>query len=844
MDHPKARMLLIATIWLCAMVSHINGALVVSSSYEGGDKEGKNTPDTTVPEIYQMRITSSIRNRFAHTTIVSRVRNSAHNAQEAVFSVILPETAFISGFIMEIDGKNYTAYVKEKEEAKRVYDQAVASGMGAAHVAVSARDSNRFVVSVNIQPESKAVFYLTYEQLLDRKDSHYEQVINIHPGQPVKDLSVEVVIAESRKITDLKAPPLRSGNEIGTDKPELDPRADIEIFNDTAAVVKFSPNVERQKEFARVLGTKEENGLSGQFVVQYDVERDPSGGEVLIEDGYFVHFFAPKELDPLPKHVVFVLDTSGSMWGQKIQQLIQAMNSIVDQLNESDLISLVEFNSNTKVWDLDNPEKSTWYPRANSRYYEHIGQTSVPLENASFPSAFPANSDVIRKAKAAVSKLVAQGSTAMFGALQVALRLVELERNRQRDSNDLRRQPIVIFLTDGDPTDATTEDITSKISEFNSEAKRAPIFSLSFGNGADKNFLQKLASRNFGFSKHIYEADDASLQLQDFYQLVSSPLLSDVTFKYESTVAANITNTQFPIHFKGSEIVVAGYCGARFPTPVIDGIGRRGRISLKPVVTTTTTSNMERIWAYLSIKQLLEKKETSEGEENQRKKKALDLALKYSFVTPVSSLVVVKPNETNAVNTEDAERQPVPTQGLGLRGISTFGSTASRISGPHWGHVAQRTSYHASKPFFGGISGRPMSVAPASYPGIPRPSPSGQSAHHINIIGGVPQVKDTPDGRVEPFHLTTSSLHQLLQKLPWLRDILTNGMVKGPTGFFKLGVNETITDNVPCLKATNNQEGRCKLLHECHQAVLPSVTEYYDHFCVLRNEFAGVCCPT
>ncbi|KAB0790702.1 hypothetical protein PPYR_14851 [Photinus pyralis] len=656
MEPPTAKAFLILVAYLAAAV---NGALVVST--EKHDKEGKGTPTTSIPEIYQMRITSNIRNRFAHTTVTSRVRNSVDKPQEAVFSVVLPEAAYISGFVMEIDGKNYTAYVKEKEEAKRVYEQAVASGAGAAHVAVSARDSNRFVVSVNIEPESKAVFYLTYEQLLGRKDSRYEQIINIHPGQAVKDLSVEVVIAESRKITDLKAPPLRSGNEIGTDKPELDPRADIEIVNDTAAVVTFSPNVERQKELAHVFGTKEEEGLSGQFVVQYDVERDPSGGEVLIQDGYFVHFFAPKDLEPLPKHVVFVLDTSGSMWGQKIQQLIQAMHSIVDQLHETDLISLVEFSSNTKVWDLNNPEKSTWYPRSHRMYYDH----DVNTLNASFPSAFPANSDVIRKAKAAVSKLVAQGSTAMFGALQVALRLVELERNRQRDSNDLRRQPIVIFLTDGDPTDATTEDITSKISEFNSEAKRAPIFSLSFGNGADKNFLQKLASRNFGFSKHIYEADDASLQLQDFYQLVSSPLLSDVTFKYESTVAANITNTQFPIHFKGSEIVVAGYCGARFPTPVIDGIGRRGRISLKPVVTTTTTSNMERIWAYLSIKQLLEKKETSEGEENQRKKKALDLALKYSFVTPVSSLVVVKPNETNAVNTEDAERQPVPTQGLG-----------------------------------------------------------------------------------------------------------------------------------------------------------------------------------
>lgn len=70
-----------------------------------------------------MLIRSNIGNRFSYTTITSKVKNAADKAQEATFSVVLPETAFISGFTMEVDGKNYTAYVKEKEEAKKDYDQ-------------------------------------------------------------------------------------------------------------------------------------------------------------------------------------------------------------------------------------------------------------------------------------------------------------------------------------------------------------------------------------------------------------------------------------------------------------------------------------------------------------------------------------------------------------------------------------------------------------------------------------------------------------------------------------------------------------------------------------------------
>lgn len=59
-------------------------------------------------------------------------------------------------------------------------------------MAVSARNSNRFTVSVNVESQAKAAFYLTYEELLKRKQGRYELIVNIHPGQPIDDLSVRV----------------------------------------------------------------------------------------------------------------------------------------------------------------------------------------------------------------------------------------------------------------------------------------------------------------------------------------------------------------------------------------------------------------------------------------------------------------------------------------------------------------------------------------------------------------------------------------------------------------------------------------------------------------------------
>ena len=62
-----------------------------------------------------------------------------------------------------------------------------------------------------------------------------------------------------------------------------------------------------------------------------------------------MHFFSPSSLPTLAKHVTFVLDTSGSMNGTKIEQMVRAMESIFDQLDPQDYFSVVEFSSDVQV---------------------------------------------------------------------------------------------------------------------------------------------------------------------------------------------------------------------------------------------------------------------------------------------------------------------------------------------------------------------------------------------------------------------------------------------------------------------------------------------------------------
>ena len=69
-----------------------------------------------------------------------------------------------------------------------------------------------------------------------------------------------------------------------------------------------------------------------------------------VVDGYFVHFVAPENLPPMAKHVVFILDVSGSMEGKKMVQLKSAMKTILGELRPIDFISILEFSDNVTEW--------------------------------------------------------------------------------------------------------------------------------------------------------------------------------------------------------------------------------------------------------------------------------------------------------------------------------------------------------------------------------------------------------------------------------------------------------------------------------------------------------------
>ncbi|CAH2068892.1 unnamed protein product, partial [Iphiclides podalirius] len=863
-------------------------------------------PDPPI-KMTEMDVRSEITMRYAHTAIVTRVQNPAKRSQEATFRVLLPETAFISGFVMTLDGKSYKAYVKGKEEAKNIYNQAVSQGYGAAHISAKARDSNIFTVSVNVEPRSAAVFNLTYEELLTRRNGVYNHAVNLHPGALVPKLTVVVHIKETQPISELRVPEVRTGNEVdATEEDAQNTNAVIERgAKDREATITFKPDLEEQKRLIQIYKEKSkerrvnsygydyeasptpQDGILGQFVVQYDVDRT-KGSDILVNDGYFVHFFAPTSLPPLSKHVVFVLDTSGSMSGRKMEQLIAAMLTILAKLNKGDVFNIVQFESSVQILDIKSFSESSPPVEREYGYYR---------ENAfEMPALLPpveATPENIAKAKLLVSGLRAGGGTNIATALDVAIALIqkgasvtnstsatttpkadgsqatsdsaantevaqESDKEKVHNGNaknsesiDDKKEPIVIFLTDGEPTvgEGNPSRIIKIVAEKNYGTNKASIFSLAFGEDADRTFLRKLSLKNDGFMRHIYEASDASLQLRDFYRQISSPLLADVKFTYppDQVKEGSLTKSKFRRFYAGSEAIVAGRIEENIAelTPHIYGIcgvglddaGRkRYEVSTKTPVERGRDSYLplERLWAYLTIQQLLDERhiaDISDDDELSPAKKALKLALKVEKLINLISLSESSP--------------PFAT---------------SQLSSPQQWSNSFDVSFptHIKK---GGASQFVFSSGLASnYPiplsGLPSP---------LAVNGYVERFEDmlveSEDEIVaEPPSTTpilTTSLSPLksyrLYDFPWTEPLLNSSsdcialQINGTQLDLKLSKDAVApseaTGDVECSTATDNSTGLCVYLTRCYAARNITVDTYSRTYCVVSNGYAGVCCP-
>ncbi|XP_073679603.1 inter-alpha-trypsin inhibitor heavy chain H6 isoform X1 [Garra rufa] len=623
-------------------------------------------------KVTDYHVLCSVVSRYAVTTVESTVWNQLHISKEAAFEVDLSSSAFISNFTITSNGKVYVAQVKRRTDARKIYDTAKKQGKTAGLVATKEREIEKFRVAVNVPPGTRVSFSLTYEELLSRRLGRYELSLGLRPGQPVQNISLDVSIAEQTGVSFIRALPLRTSRLLTNNvHADADPPPSTKVEqNPYCAHVRYTPTMQQQKNISP-------RGLNADFIIQYDVELKDPMGDIQVDDGYFVHYFAPRGLPVVPKDVIFVIDISGSMIGTKIKQTKAAMTTILSDLREGDHFNLITFSDKVHTWKKGRTVRAT---RQN-----------------------------VRDAKEFVRKIIAEGWTNINAALLSAAQLLNPSSHSSSSTGHApssHRVPMIIFLTDGEATIGETEP-DAILRNAQNALGLASLFGLAFGDDADFPMLRRLALENRGVARMVYEDDDAAVQLKGFYDEVASPLLSDIQLSYLDDQVYDITRSLFPNYFQGSELVVTGRLkpGVQDLKVKLTASDSKQKVKVenelplaKAVVNVTEPSLgctqaldgipsfVSRLWAYFTIKELLLAKINTSDVFTQRLlvDKATNLSLKYNFVTPVTSLVVIKPDID----------EPEPTVGSSVV-ATTSKTTTSTVAGST--NVTNQTSHAAPK---------------------------------------------------------------------------------------------------------------------------------------------------
>ncbi|HJH28404.1 MAG TPA: VWA domain-containing protein [Methanosarcinaceae archaeon] len=566
--------------------------LIVMAIFTGFANTSSAATGTTIDYLH---ITADVNNGYATTSVEEKITNPNNATTNDEFRFLIPEGAFISGFSFFIDGVEYKADVLSKADADERFEAAVSEGRTAG--VLKAKEENIFSYSLSFEPYQSIIVRLTYEQPVKKTLGEYEYALSLREtdvAHIVPDLSVNITVASVNRIISLETPGLD-----GTS---------TKYVSSTEVQVTYSAKALPDQDL-RIVFTTDSTSLNGEMLF-YE-----TGGQ-----GYLMHIFSPSIEDlgtaALDKEIIFVIDKSGSMSGDKIEQVKRVFTGIITDLPPDDYFNVIFFADNVMVFRDTLMEANT----------------GTKAEAANFVAALDAN-----------------GGTNINAALLQALGMF---------GPDSEKVPIIVFLTDGEPSTGVTSPYVIRENVKAANEAGVSIFTIAFGieDEANYDFLRALSLENSGVAEQFYSEKDAEAGMNTFYEMISTPVISDMDFAYSSS--SDIVNTGYNTLFAGSDAIIL----ARYPAGTgnidssIDAVTRTGSRSFDEKFTVVSESNnsfVPKLWAHTKIRELMNRM-VVEGETNALVSEITDLSLEFEFVTPYTSLFVEVPviDEGSEENTE------------------------------------------------------------------------------------------------------------------------------------------------------------------------------------------------
>jgi len=334
------------------------------------------------------------------------------------------------------------------------------------------------------------------------------------------------------------------------------------------------------------------------------------------EDGYFMLLGrVDEQLEKariLPKDIVFVFDTSGSMQGEKIEQAKKALRFCLNSLNENDRFNLITFATDVQALSPNN--------------------------------LLEANKANLSKALAAVDQIEATGGTNIDGAMRAAL--------GSDFAPGSARAKMIVFMTDGLPTVGVTDPqaILQEI-QTSTQKNKVRVFNFGVGNDVNTRLLDRIAQDADGVSSYVSPREDLEIKVSDFAQKIRHPVMTDAVLDFGNAGANSIYPKRISGLYRGGEVTVLGRFKGSGPGQVtltgnVSGESRSIPLQVTWPSRDLDNSYLPRVWAMRKIGYLIEDVRLH-GQNQEMIKEIVDLAQRHGIVTPYTSQLVLEPGMEN-----------------------------------------------------------------------------------------------------------------------------------------------------------------------------------------------------
>ena len=564
---------------------------------------------------------------LAELTLTQLFVNDYGKVSDIAYVFPLPHEAAVHAMAMQYLGKQYTAEIYEKEEAREIFDSIVKTG-GNAALLLQERPNVFLQRLANIAFGDSAWVRIKLTMPLAYNDGDYELALptmvaeryqsegaspvpssgklwNPPENRDGQSLQINVLLQTGFPIANLRSPthPLNI-SQIEAVRSELENREVIDEStqldrpNNQGALLQQAatyPNRDFILRFSRAAAN-----LDFTVASYFDAE---------LSTGYFYANIFPDttlfdgarpDLD-----IVIVVDVSGSQSGWPIEMEKAVAGQILDRLTESDRINVLTFNTGV-----------TWC-----------------FNQAQTVAATAGN---IQTARSFVNALSANGGTNVLAGVQAALQ-TPADENKSR---------FFIFLTDG-----FIGNESAIISTIKNDPSSPTIFTFGCGNNLNRYFLDEAAKVGNGISTEITQSEDVAPIVSSVWKKIESPQLDDIAITLTGSDEGQLLIPQGNRLYRGAPVTLFGvYEDGGMHTVTITGTRDGEAVTLEKDIDLASGQTCNRMIPQVWAKQMIQKLRVDEGTTTKNKEHIIELSKQYHVLSDYTAFLAISPMDVTEEN--------------------------------------------------------------------------------------------------------------------------------------------------------------------------------------------------